>query len=214
MCKDERINFKWQTRQDKTRQDKTRQDKLRYVKNGDFLGIFEKRRGITLISLVITIIIMAILAGVSVTMLTGDNSIIQNAAEAKTSYENASAIEQIKLAMMGAFDLTGNYNIDKAITGIQNTLRGATVNKTGTQLVVEYKNNKYIVRENEVSTIDKLQKANPPVLKTGMTPVKISDDGTITPTTETVFIFSFNIIFLILFQRLLFAFILIIIFFT
>ena len=186
VCRNERINFKWQTRQDKTRQDKTRQDKtrLRYVKNGDFLGIFESRKGITLISLVITIIIMAILAGVSVSMLTADNSIVRNAAEAKTSYENASAIEQIKLAMMGAIDLTGNYNIDKAVTGIQTRLRGSTVNKTGTQLVVEYKNNKYIVRENEVSTIDKLQKANPPVLKTGMTPVKISDDGTITEVAE------------------------------
>ena len=56
MVENERNNFKWQTRQDKTRQ-----DKLRYVKNGNFLGIFDNRRGITLISLVITIIIMAIL---------------------------------------------------------------------------------------------------------------------------------------------------------
>ena len=100
---------------------------MRYVNKTDFFGIFEKKSGITLISLVITIIIMAILAGVGVSMITGDNSIIKNATEAKTSYENASAIEQIKLAMMGAIDLTGQYRIEKAQTAIQSALKGSTV---------------------------------------------------------------------------------------
>jgi len=48
---------------------------------------FEKRGGITLIALVITIIVMLILAAISITMLTGDNSILKRAAEAKEKTE-------------------------------------------------------------------------------------------------------------------------------
>ena len=42
----------------------------------------EKEKGITLIALVITIIVLLILAGVSIAMLTGDNGIITRANEA------------------------------------------------------------------------------------------------------------------------------------
>ena len=40
---------------------------------------FESNRGITLIALVITIIILLILAGISISMLTGENGLIKNA---------------------------------------------------------------------------------------------------------------------------------------
>ena len=49
--------------------------------------------GITLISLVITIIILLILAGVSIAMLTGENGIITQAQKAKTETENAAKNE-------------------------------------------------------------------------------------------------------------------------
>ena len=39
--------------------------------------------GITLIALVVTIIVLLILAGISISMLSGDNGILQRAAEAK-----------------------------------------------------------------------------------------------------------------------------------
>ena len=44
-----------------------------------------EKRGITLISLVITIIALLILAGVSIAMLTSDNGIITNAQKSKIS---------------------------------------------------------------------------------------------------------------------------------
>ena len=40
-------------------------------------------QGITLIALVITIIVLLILAGVSISMLTGDNAILSKAGQAK-----------------------------------------------------------------------------------------------------------------------------------
>ena len=46
----------------------------------------EKNNGITLIALVVTIIVLLILAGVSISMLTGNNGIIAQAQKAKREF--------------------------------------------------------------------------------------------------------------------------------
>ena len=58
--------------------------------------------GITLIALVITIIVLLILAGVAISMLSGENGILKKATEAKTKTEESSLIEQIKIVAMEA----------------------------------------------------------------------------------------------------------------
>ena len=58
----------------------------------------KKERGITLIALVVTIVVILILAGTTIAMLTGDNGIITMAQKAKEEYEQASKDEQQKLA--------------------------------------------------------------------------------------------------------------------
>lgn len=57
--------------------------------------------GITLIALVITIIVLLILAGISISMLSGDNGILQKATEAKTRTERQSIIEQARTDVLG-----------------------------------------------------------------------------------------------------------------
>mgnify|MGYP005795435207 CR=1 FL=1 len=57
------------------------------------------QRGITLIALVITIIVLLILAGVSIAMLTGDNGILSNARKAQTQTTVKSNEEMVKLAV-------------------------------------------------------------------------------------------------------------------
>lgn len=57
------------------------------------------KKGITLISLVVTIIVLLILAGVTIATLTGDNGILTRAQDAKTKTEEAEDIEKIRLAM-------------------------------------------------------------------------------------------------------------------
>ena len=54
-------------------------------------------KGITLIALVVTIIIILILAGITINMLLGENGIIRTAQEAKNTWENAIAKEQEEL---------------------------------------------------------------------------------------------------------------------
>ena len=52
-----------------------------------------KEKGITLVALVVTIIVLIILAGVSIAMLTGDNGIIKKVKDAKTKTEDAAKNE-------------------------------------------------------------------------------------------------------------------------
>ena len=61
-----------------------------------------KEKGITLIALVVTIVVLLILAGVSISMLTGENGIIKQASEAKEKTEIAEEKEIVELAAVGA----------------------------------------------------------------------------------------------------------------
>ena len=68
-----------------------------------------KEKGITLIALVITIIVLLILAGVSIAMLTGDNGILTQARNAKEETEKASELEGIQLAVIGSETKDNEY---------------------------------------------------------------------------------------------------------
>ena len=91
----------------------------------------KERKGITLIALVITIIVLLILAGVSIAMLTGQNGILTQAQNAKTTSEYKSAEEKVKLAIMAARSQseTGELDADKLIAEITNNY-GGTASKT------------------------------------------------------------------------------------
>ena len=62
--------------------------------------IVKKAKGITLISLVITIIILLILAGVTLSLTLGDNGIITQAGKAKEAHEIAAIKEDFQLAIL------------------------------------------------------------------------------------------------------------------
>ena len=60
----------------------------------------KRNHGITLIALVITIIVLLILAAISITMLTGDNSILKRAVDAKERTELSSLKEEAQMVML------------------------------------------------------------------------------------------------------------------
>ena len=79
------------------------------IKTNDF-----KNNGITLIALVITIIVLLILAGVSISMLTGENGILTQAQNAKKETEEAQEDELRKLtALEAATNLNNTTYKDK-----------------------------------------------------------------------------------------------------
>lgn len=61
-----------------------------------------QEKGITLIALVITIIVLLILAGISISMLSGDNSILRRATDARDKTEYAKAQEEFSLSYLEA----------------------------------------------------------------------------------------------------------------
>jgi len=67
----------------------------------------KEQKGITLIALVITIIVLIILAGVAITMLSGENGVLTKAAKAKTKTVEQNLHEQTKLVAMEL--LSKNY---------------------------------------------------------------------------------------------------------
>lgn len=68
----------------------------------------EKRQnGITLIALIITIIVLLILAGVTISTLTGENGLITKAQQAALESKYAGAAEKVALAVSASYDTTG-----------------------------------------------------------------------------------------------------------
>ena len=68
--------------------------------------------GITLIALVITIIVLLILAGISISMLSGDNSILNQAGRARNITEQKDVEERIQLAYLASVS-TGLGDVTK-----------------------------------------------------------------------------------------------------
>ena len=62
----------------------------------------KRNKGITLIALVVTIIVLLILAGISINMLTGENGILNRAAEAKEKTGTTQTEELVKLSVTDA----------------------------------------------------------------------------------------------------------------
>ena len=72
------------------------------MKNANYMykNIYAKNFGITLIALVVTIIVLLILSGVSITMIFGSNGIINKAIISKQEAKRASIIEALELAVI------------------------------------------------------------------------------------------------------------------
>ena len=72
-----------------------------------------KQRGITLIALVVTVIVLIILAGVSIAMLVGENGIITQAQTAKEETKNASLKEELSIKVVESLNMAGKIDIEK-----------------------------------------------------------------------------------------------------
>ena len=79
-----------------------------------------KERGITLIALVVTIVILLILAGITIGAISGDNGIINKAKEAKTDAEIAQWNEKIDQAIIDAESKHRNPTMDNVKEELKN----------------------------------------------------------------------------------------------
>lgn len=88
---------------------------------------FKNAKGITLIALVITIIVLLILAGVTIATLTGNNGLLTKANHAKTETTEAGAKEQVQIATMGSYGSDGKIDRDSLKENLKN-IKGLTYN--------------------------------------------------------------------------------------
>ena len=73
----------------------------------------KEAKGITLIALVITIIVLLILAGVTIATLTGDKGILNQAGKAKDKTTEAESIERVQVEVAGSYGLDGTIDKDQ-----------------------------------------------------------------------------------------------------
>ncbi len=77
-------------------------------------------KGITLIALVITIIVLLILAAVSIATLTGENGILTKAQTAQGLTKQENAKEKVQVEVMGSLDNSGNIDLSELNKNLQN----------------------------------------------------------------------------------------------
>ena len=135
----------------------------------------KQAKGITLIALVITIIVLLILAGVTISMLTGENGILKQATSAKDTTDKSEFEEQVKLAVMaskvndkGAIDLTTLEAEIGKIKGTEITKNGTennlpwTVKKGSYEVTItEDGNTSNIEKDNDDDVMENAKKAMP-----------------------------------------------------
>ena len=133
--------------------------------------IFKSTKGITLIALVVTIIILLILAGVSIAMLTGNNGVLTQAKSAKENTRVGEVQEKVKLAAQAA--LTDNLGNGIEKEKFQEELNNMFTQ--GEQVSLEYDetNKKYTVTvdkyEVEVSNVGAVGEAKEATIQAKLT---------------------------------------------
>ena len=113
----------------------------------------KEEKGITLIALVITVIVILILAGVSISMIAGNNGVMQRAGSATEAQKDAEEDEQVKMAVMTAIasDSLAKLTDANLRTAITDTF-GSVDGLSGTGPWTYTRNNKYFIGVNgEVS---------------------------------------------------------------
>ena len=78
-----------------------------------------KNKGITLIALVITIIVILILAGVSINMLLGDNGLLTKAQEAADANTKAGAQDKVATEVLASYDNDGKLNAQTLVENLK-----------------------------------------------------------------------------------------------
>ena len=105
-------------------------------------------KGITLIALVVTIVVLLILAGVTIATLTGDNGILKKTSDASEKTKEANAREQVQLAVAGSLRTDGNIDTDDLnteLSKIEGLTSGTPISGLPATVVID--GNNVIIRE-------------------------------------------------------------------
>lgn len=108
----------------------------------------QKSKGITLIALVVTIVVLLILAGVSINLILGENGLISKTKDSRDKTKDASLTEQIVIEIAGSYGIDGGIDMEQLKENLKNNLNipaqdiidngdgGITINKDGLIIIV------------------------------------------------------------------------------
>lgn len=105
----------------------------------------EKQKGITLISLVVTIIVILILAGISVGVVTNQNGVVERAQGAKKLTEDKNIEEQVNVSVVKVMSKNGTLTVQKLKKELGSY--GGTVDGDTLPVIVTVNNRKFVVDE-------------------------------------------------------------------
>ena len=89
-----------------------------------------KNKGITLVALVITIIVLLILSGVTIASLSGDNGILRRAVEARNSTVDSQIYEQVQMILLETRMEIENSNQDEIKTKVDDKFKKEKIEAT------------------------------------------------------------------------------------
>lgn len=95
--------------------------------------MLKQNKGITLVALVITIIVLLILAGVSISLVVGDNGVLTQATNASSKTDEASAKQSLEMALAS---VQGDYINDWTNDITTDLFRSKLSTKTEVEKVV------------------------------------------------------------------------------
>jgi hypothetical protein len=120
--------------------------------------LINNKKGITLVALVVSIVVLIILAGVSISMLTGENGLIRQATKAKEETEIATWNEQKQLIVLGALNNQTTDMVSYLTQEFQQIDSSASVTDVGNCYYIKCNNQKFIydydLKEYEVNEGD------------------------------------------------------------
>lgn len=94
--------------------------------------MLKENKGVTLVALVITIIVLLILAGVTLSMVMGDSGIFSKANKASSETTISSAKDAVRLALLEV--TTAQYNDDGTINQTKKVTEDNASEKVATQM--------------------------------------------------------------------------------
>ena len=118
----------------------------------------KSQTGLTIISLIVTIIVLLILAGISISTLTSENGIIKQSKSAKEETEISEETEIIQKAVIGAMGTNKRGNLNKEELGQQLEINAK--NKTqlyddDDNIIVEFNESKRVYSVNKDGDVNK-----------------------------------------------------------
>lgn len=92
------------------------------------VNYIKEDKGITLIALIVTVIVLAILVGVSIGMIAGNNGIMNKTIDATDKTNQLTAEEKVETEVANSYGKNGNIDLDELNENLKNNIKGIELN--------------------------------------------------------------------------------------